>query len=81
MSEPVSDAADIGAPSAIDAEVDETISLCGGDIRAALRATLTANSYLQTEVDRLGASASSGFARRRILRGSNSTEGKVNKVG
>ena len=31
----------------LEAEVDEAIATCGGDVRAALRATLIANAYLE----------------------------------
>ena len=39
--------------ASIEAEVDEAIAVCGGDARAALRATLIANAYLEAEVERL----------------------------
>ena len=41
------------AAACLEAEVDEAIALCGGDVRAALRATLVANAYLEAEVERL----------------------------
>ena len=41
------------AAALLEAEVDEAIALCGGDVRAALRATLVANAYLESEVERL----------------------------
>ena len=49
-------------------EVDAAIALCGGDVRAALRATLLANAYLEAEVERLSEAVSAGFARGRIRR-------------
>jgi hypothetical protein len=45
----------------LEAEVDEAIRICGGDVRAALRATLVANAYLETEVERLTDAISTGF--------------------
>jgi hypothetical protein len=60
--------ADIGAPAPLEAEVNEAIALCGGDIRGALRATLTANAYLESEVERLTEAISTGFARGRMRR-------------
>ena len=36
--------------ASLEAEVDEAIATCGGDVRAALRATLIANAYLDAEV-------------------------------
>ena len=47
-------------------EVDEAIATCGGDVRAALRATLIANAYLEAEIGRLTKAISTGFARQRI---------------
>jgi hypothetical protein len=52
----------------LEAEVDEAIRICGGDIRAALRATLVANAYLETEVERLTETISTGFDRGRMRR-------------
>ena len=50
----------------VEAEVDEAIATCGGDVRAALRATLIANAYLEAEIERLTEAISTGFARGRI---------------
>jgi hypothetical protein len=50
----------------VPAEVDEAIRMCGGDVRAALRATLVANAYLDAEVERLTEAVSTGFARGRM---------------
>ena len=47
----------------LEAEVDEAIATCGGDVRAALPATLIANTYLETEIERLTEAISTGFAR------------------
>src|SRR5262245_56420475 len=41
----------------------KAIRICGGDVRAALRATLVANSFLEGEVERLTRAISRGFAR------------------
>jgi hypothetical protein len=38
----------------------------GGDVRAALRATLVANAYLDAEIERLTEAVSTGFARGRM---------------
>jgi hypothetical protein len=51
---------------ALEAEVDEAIAICGGDMRAALRATLIANAYLEAELERLTEAISTGFARGRM---------------
>jgi hypothetical protein len=55
---------EIQAPLDVDAEADEAIALCGGDIRAALKATLVANAYLEAELDRVLAMISAGYSRR-----------------
>src|SRR5437016_294235 len=57
MAEPASD-----APDPLEA-VEQAIAICGGDVRAALRAALVANSFLADEVERLTRAASFGFAR------------------
>jgi hypothetical protein len=66
MSEPASETSEPDPIAELEIEVQEAIDLCGGDVRAALRATLIANMFLQSEVDRLAAAVSSGFARGRI---------------
>jgi hypothetical protein len=40
--------------------------LAEGDVRAALRATLIANAYLEAEIERLSEAVSTGFARARM---------------
>jgi hypothetical protein len=57
---------DADAAALLEAEVDATIATCGGDSRAALRATPVANAYLEAEVERLTEAISTGFARGRI---------------
>ena len=49
----------------VEAEVAEAIA-SGGDVRAALRATLIANAYLETEIERLTEAISTGFGRGRM---------------
>jgi hypothetical protein len=51
---------------ALEAEVNAAIAVCDGDVRAALRATLVANAYLDSENQRLTASLSTGYDRQRI---------------
>jgi hypothetical protein len=48
MAEPASD-----APDCLEAAVEQAIAICDGDVRAALRAMLVANSFLPDEVERL----------------------------
>ena len=58
--------AEADAAGLLEAEVEEAIALCGGDVRAALRATLIANAYLDTEIERLIDAISAGFVRGRM---------------
>jgi len=54
---------EVKAAALHEAEVDEAIATCGSDVRAALRATLIANAYLEAEIERL---TEAGFARGRV---------------
>jgi hypothetical protein len=54
------------APNLLDAAVKQAIAICDGDVHAALRASLIANSFLADEVERLTKEVSVGFARGRI---------------
>jgi len=53
-------------PDLLEAGVEQAIAICDGNMRAALRAALIANSFLADEVERLMRAASLGFARGRI---------------
>ena len=46
--------------------VDAAVVACDGDMRAALRALVAANSFLCGEVDRLQSLVSAGFARGKL---------------
>lgn len=52
-----------GTPIDFEAETDEAIALCDGDARTALKATLIANAYLESELERIVAMLSSGYGR------------------
>jgi hypothetical protein len=54
------------APDLLEAAVEQAIAICDGDVLAALRAALVANSFLMDEVERLTKEVSVGFARGRI---------------
>jgi hypothetical protein len=54
-----------GEPDELEAAVNEVISTCGGDMRAAIKSLLVANSFLEEEYERLEQSVSAGFARGR----------------
>jgi hypothetical protein len=56
----------VAADPDIDREVEQAVAVCGGDVVAALRATLIANAFLEAEVERLTQAVSSGFARGRV---------------
>ena len=51
---------------ALDDDVRAALAICGGDAFAALRITLIANAFLEAEVERLKAEASSGFSQGRV---------------
>jgi hypothetical protein len=52
----------------LNAAVDAAIDACGGDARAAVRALIVANNYLEAEVKRLAQAVSAGFARGQATR-------------
>jgi hypothetical protein len=52
----------------LEASTQAVIAACDGDARAAVRALLVANSYLETEVERLEKAVSLGYVRGRIKR-------------
>lgn len=80
MSQPALEAPKLGPNGQLEVEIEEAIALCAGDVRAALRATLIANAYLQDEVDRLSGAVSTGFARGRIRRQSSAPKGEMKKA-
>ncbi|WP_315776569.1 MULTISPECIES: hypothetical protein [unclassified Bradyrhizobium] len=51
---------------ALDAAVDQAIAACGGDPRAAIRALIVANDFLETEVGELMKAVSHAYARGRF---------------
>jgi hypothetical protein len=81
MPQPTTETSQLDPAAQLEGEIEEAIALCGGDARAALRATLIANSYLQCEVDRLAEAVSTGFARGRIRRRPSSTSAGEKKAG
>ena len=54
------------AADQLERDVDQAIALCGGDMRAALRAMLLANAFLEVEIERLTRAVSIGFTRRKM---------------
>jgi hypothetical protein len=52
----------------IDAEADLAIMICDGDVRAALKASLVANAFLEQEVERMRQMQSAGYGAARCAR-------------
>ncbi|HEY8007561.1 MAG TPA: hypothetical protein VIE66_12375 [Methylocella sp.] len=52
----------------LEANTQAVIAACDGDARAAVRALLVANSYLERDVERLEKAVSLGYVRGRIRR-------------
>ena len=50
----------------LESAVDQAISVCGGDLRATIRALIVANEYLETEVGELMKAVSHAYARGRF---------------
>jgi hypothetical protein len=57
------DPADAGR---LEAAADEAIAACGGDVRAALKALIMANEYLESEVCELMQTVSHAYVRGRF---------------
>jgi hypothetical protein len=58
-------------PNARDADeletaIDQAIATCGGDLRAAIRALIVANNYLESEVGELMKAVSHAYVRGRF---------------
>jgi hypothetical protein len=50
----------------LEAAIDQAIAVCGGDMRATIRALIVANEYLETEVSELMKAVSHAYARGRF---------------
>jgi hypothetical protein len=51
----------------LEAAADEAVAACGGDAREAVKALIVANHFLETELEKLRASVSTGYARGKLL--------------
>ncbi|HLG82829.1 MAG TPA: hypothetical protein VKY22_17590 [Bradyrhizobium sp.] len=51
---------------ALEAEIDEAIAACDGDLRATIRALIVANNYLECEVRELMKAVSHAYVRGRF---------------
>jgi hypothetical protein len=58
-------APETGRPAAddLDTAADQAIAACGGDAREAVKALIVANGFLESQVEKLQASVSTGYAR------------------
>ena len=62
-SDPQPNAQDAGE---LETAIDQAIAACGGDLRAAIRALIVANNYLESEVGELMKAVSRAFVRGRF---------------
>jgi hypothetical protein len=51
----------------LEAAADQAIAACNGDAREAVKALIVANAFLETELEKLRAAASPGYARGKLL--------------
>ena len=51
----------------LEAAADRAIAACGGDLRETIKALIVANHYLETELEKLRAAVSTGYARGKLL--------------
>ena len=51
----------------LEAAADQAIATCGGDAREAVKALIVANHFLETELEKLRAAVSTGYARGKLL--------------
>jgi hypothetical protein len=54
-----------GAPAGLEADIDQAIAACGGDLRAAVRALIMMVDHLEEELRRRRGSVSRGYVRGR----------------
>ena len=57
---------DVPDDDELEAEVDEAIATCDGDLRATIRALIVANQYLECEVSELMKAVSHAYVRGRF---------------
>ena len=51
----------------LEAAADQAIAACGGDAREAVKALIVANHFLETDLEKLKAAASTGYARGKLF--------------
>jgi hypothetical protein len=57
----------IGSPTSLEAAADQAIAACDGDAREAVKALIVANAFLETDLEKLRAAVSPGYARAMLL--------------
>jgi hypothetical protein len=51
----------------LEAAADQAIATCGGNAREAVKALIVANHFLETELEKLQAAVSTGYARGKLM--------------
>jgi hypothetical protein len=51
----------------LEAAADQVMAACGGDAREAVKALIVANQFLETDLEKLRAAVSMGYARGRLI--------------
>jgi len=51
----------------LEAAADQAIAACNGDARETVKALIVANAFLETELEKLRAAVSTGYARGKLL--------------
>jgi hypothetical protein len=51
----------------LEAAADQAIAACGGDAREAVKALIVANQFLETDLEKLRAAVSMGYARGKLF--------------
>jgi hypothetical protein len=51
----------------LEAAANHVIAICGGDARDAIKALIVASHFLETELEKLRAAVSAGYARGKLL--------------
>jgi hypothetical protein len=51
----------------LEVAADQAVAACGGDAREAVKALIVANQFLETDLEKLQAAVSMGYARGRLV--------------
>jgi hypothetical protein len=51
----------------LETAADQAIAACGGDAREAIKALIVANQFLETDLEKLKAAVSTGYARGKLF--------------